>query len=143
MCGYIAILSQQKIDILGNAGKEQEIKLSEVAKSVRVIPLETTEECLLGTDLKIYYGEEYIFVCDQRQPGAFYRFSKDGKFLNKIGCSGEGPEEYIRSLSFSVDEDKKSFGWLIVEETTLLFTRMMENLCVKYLFIMLILIKWC
>ena len=38
---------------------------------------------------------------------------------------------------------KKSFGWLIVEETTLLFTRMMENLCVKYLFIMLILIKWC
>ena len=70
----VAILpsfSQQKIDILGNAGKEQEIKLSEVAKSVRVIPLETTEECLLGTDLKIYYGEEYIFVCDQRQPGAF------------------------------------------------------------------------
>lgn len=114
----VAILpsfSQQKIDILGNAGKEQEIKLSEVAKSVRVIPLETTEECLLGTDLKIYYGEEYIFVCDQRKPGAFYRFSKDGKFLNKIGCSGEGPEEYIRSLSFSVDEDKKSFGWLIVE----------------------------
>ena len=41
-----------------------------------------------------------LFVCDQRQPGAFYRFSKDGKFLNKIGCSGEGPEEYIRSLSF-------------------------------------------
>ena len=38
----VAILpsfSQQKIDILGNAGKEQEIKLSEVAKSVRVIPL--------------------------------------------------------------------------------------------------------
>ena len=35
----VAILpsfSQQKIDILGNAGKEQEIKLSEVAKSVRV-----------------------------------------------------------------------------------------------------------
>ena len=96
----VAILpsfSQQKIDILGNAGKEQEIKLSEVAKSVLVIPLETTEECLLGTDLKIYYGEEYIFVCDQRQPGAFYRFSKDGKFLNKIGCSGEGPEEYIRN----------------------------------------------
>ena len=61
----------------------------------------------MGTDLKIYYGEEYIFVCDQRKPGAFYRFSKDGKFLNKIGCSGEGPEEYIRSLSFSVDEDKK------------------------------------
>ena len=30
----------------------------------------------------------------------FDRFSKDGKFLNKIGCSGEGPEEYIRSLSF-------------------------------------------
>ena len=100
----VAILpsfSQQKIDILGNAGKEQEIKLSEVAKSVRVIPLETTEECLLGTDLKIYYGEEYIFVCDQRQPGAFYRFSKDGKFLNKIGCSGEGPEEYIRCLLYT------------------------------------------
>ena len=40
----VAILpsfSQQKIDILGNAGKEQEIKLSEVAKSVRVIPLES------------------------------------------------------------------------------------------------------
>lgn len=68
----VAILpsfSQQKIDILGNAGKEQEIKLSEVAKSVRVIPLETTEECLLGTDLKIYYGEEYILyvIKDNRE----------------------------------------------------------------------------
>ena len=33
-------------------------------------------------------------------------------FLNKIGCSGEGPEEYIRSLSFSVDEDKKEL-WVV------------------------------
>lgn len=60
----VAILSsfsQQKIDILGNAGKEQEIKLSEVAKSVRVIPLETTEECLLGTDLK-YTMVKNIFL---------------------------------------------------------------------------------
>ena len=58
----VAILpsfSQQKIDILGNAGKEQEIKLSEVAKSVRVIPLETTEECLLGTDLT---NQFYILI---------------------------------------------------------------------------------
>lgn len=77
----VAILpsfSQQKIDILGNAGKEQEIKLSEVAKSVLVIPLETTEECLLGTDLKIYYGEvikenRELFIASQRMESFLIR----------------------------------------------------------------------
>lgn len=104
--------SQQKIDILGAVEKEQQIKLSEIAKSIFTVPLETTKECLLATDLRIHYGTEYIFVCDGRQPGAFYRFTKEGRFLNKIGASGQGPEEYIRSLSFAVDEDKKKF-WVI------------------------------
>lgn len=101
--------SQKEIDMKGAIGNKQEIKLSEIAQSIRYIPLETTEECLLNTDLKVYYGEEYLFVLDEKEPGNFYRFTKEGKFLNKIGQVGEGPKEYIRSLTFMVNEDKQEF----------------------------------
>ena len=36
-----------------------------------------------------------------------YRFSRTGKFLNRIGSIGQGPGEYVNYLTFLVDEDKK------------------------------------
>lgn len=103
------LFAQRTIDLLAAVGNEQEIRLSEIARDIRYIPLETTPECLLHSDgLTVYYGAEYLFISDGNQPGSFYRFTKDGKFLNKIGHVGQGPEEYIRFTDFIVDENEKN-----------------------------------
>ena len=103
---------QQKIDLLGSFDRTQPIKLSEIAKSVRTIQLETTDDCLLRPEnICVYYGKEYIFVYDGIEPGNFYRFDLNGKFLNKIGNAGPGPKEYIKAYAIKVDEAKKEV-WL-------------------------------
>lgn len=104
--------SQQKIDLLGSFDHTQPIKLSRIAKSVRTIQLETTDDCLLVPEnMYVHYGQEYIFVFDGTEPGNFYRFDLNGKFINKIGNAGPGPKEYIEACAFKVDEIKKEV-WL-------------------------------
>lgn len=99
--------AQAVIDLYGKLTEKENIGLSEIAKDVRYIPLETSEECLLSDELQLYYSSEYIFVGDQKIQ-KFYRFDKDGKFLNAIGKKGEGPEEYPMALFFYVDEKEKN-----------------------------------
>ena len=108
----LSTFGQQKIDLLGSFDRTQPIKLSEIAKSVRTIQLETTDDCLLvPEDMFIHYGQEYIFIFDGTEPGNFYRFDLNGKFINKIGNAGPGPKEYIKAYVFKVDEIKKEV-WL-------------------------------
>ena len=104
----LSTFGQQKIDLLGSYDRTQPIKLSEIAKSARTIQLETTDNCLLRPEnICVYYGKEYIFVYDGIQPGNFYRFDLNGKFINKIGNAGPGPKEYILAYAIKVDETKK------------------------------------
>ena len=108
----LSTFGQQKIDLLDSFDRTQPIKLSEIAKSVRTVQLETTDDCLLvPEDMYIHYGQEYIFIFDGTEPGNFYRFDLNGKFINKIGNAGPGPKEYIEAHSFKVDEIKKEV-WL-------------------------------
>ena len=68
------------------------LQLSTVAKSMQYIPLETRGGCLIGEYLKrIFITSTDIFILDFGQ-GA-YRFTKEGKFVNKIGRIGKGPGE--------------------------------------------------
>ena len=42
------------------------------------------------------------------RPEVFYRFDKNGKFMNKIGRQGQGPEEYAVGLLFFTDPDNQN-----------------------------------
>lgn len=106
------VLAQQNIDLLATAGKTHNIRLSEIATSIRTVQLETTDDCLLVPEqMSIYYGKEYIFAFDGMDPGNFYRFTLDGKFINRIGKPGPGPGEYREGYRFIVDEEKNEF-WI-------------------------------
>jgi hypothetical protein len=79
--------------------------LSTVAESVEYLPLETTEDCLLGEYLaNIFIGENDIIVFDYAYA---YRFTPEGKFLNKIGKKGRGPGEYNRPMRIAVDPNQQ------------------------------------
>lgn len=71
----------------------EDVPLSEAVRELRIVPLETTAECLVGNVESIQIMGDDIFVLDLQS--GILRFSKDGKFLNKIGTRGQGPGEYV------------------------------------------------
>ncbi|MDR1403605.1 MAG: 6-bladed beta-propeller [Tannerellaceae bacterium] len=113
-----ALHAQQIINIEKNITKGEDINLSFIAKSVRYIPLETNRTVLLSDELQVYHTTDYIFIGDQ-QTNLFYRFDKDGKFMNTIGKKGGGPGEYAQALFFFIDENLNDFYIIGTQEKAL------------------------
>ncbi|MBN2852740.1 MAG: 6-bladed beta-propeller, partial [Clostridia bacterium] len=75
--------------------------LSDLADHFRLIPLETTEESLLG-EAEFYVCDRYILAYTDN---GVYKFSPEGKFIKKIINAGKGPQEisdYYTSQKFFV-----------------------------------------
>lgn len=75
--------------------EENKLNLSEIVDSIQYIPLETREECLIGSIDKILLTDEnnYLIV-DKEISSSIYLFDASGTFLNKIGNRGEANSEY-------------------------------------------------
>lgn len=79
--------------------------ISQFAEDIEFIPLETKDDCLLGDYIRdIVITKDNILVFDYTK---CYRFNKNGKFVNSIGNRGEGPGEYVKARSMSVDTVNK------------------------------------
>ena len=65
-----------------------------------------TDQSMLGEIRRIQVTDHNIWI-DHGREFNIYRFSRSGKFLNKIGSIGQGPGEYTTYSTFLVDEDKK------------------------------------
>lgn len=96
LCCVLSVSAQKPVGInLAKAISEspKEIMLNELASDIRYVPLETTDDCLMNNEFYImqYTGEDII-------TSGIFHFDKNGKFLNKIGSKGQGPEEYLQDL---------------------------------------------
>ena len=84
---------------------EQEILLSEIADSIRYIPLETNNKCLIRglKGSNIIRTKEYFFLpwIDK-----LFQYTKDGKFIRTLGRKGGGPGEFNWIMQIDVDEKK-------------------------------------
>ena len=80
--------------------------LSEAAEKLEIVPLEMTDESVLSDITEMQVTDHNIWI-DHGREFYIYRFSRSGKFLNKIGSIGQGPGEYTNYSTFLVDEDKK------------------------------------
>ncbi len=83
--------------------KSKDIDLADFADEVKYIKLETNEESTFSGIYKLEVNSKGIFIWDQYSTNKVLHFSPDGKFLNKIGKVGRGPDEYIQSRDFIVD----------------------------------------
>ena len=72
--------------------------------SQRIIPLETTDESLMGDIKRIKVYDDTYFILDSRN--VIFRFDKDGKYLSKIARQGRGRGEYLDIRSIDVFEDE-------------------------------------
>ena len=75
-------------------------------KSAKLIPLETTTDCLIRKIDKIYVVDDKMIIFDDRLD-AVYLFDTTGNFITRIGARGQGPKEYIQITDIYVDAEKK------------------------------------
>lgn len=75
----------------------------DILDKAHFIPLETIDESVIGSILQIKYYQDKIFVLNRAgQQVSLLIFSSKGEFLDKIGETGKGPEEYIDALDFDI-----------------------------------------
>ncbi len=82
-----------------------DLKLTQLADSFRLVPLETSNECLLDNNTEFYVGKSYILAYSK---SGVYKFSMNGEFVKKLFGSGRGPDEFTNLILciFVVDEKK-------------------------------------
>jgi len=94
-------INLKNIDVKKNAYTQS--NLSFVADTVLMIPLETTDNCLLGNIFSMQRDDSLIFV---EYDGIIYLFDIDGKFHKQLTFKGNGPGE-TSVLGYTLDKNNK------------------------------------
>jgi hypothetical protein len=83
-------------------------RLSEFAENIEYIPLQTTENSLVGPFiLKVVNPDNRIYIRNSGLGGEILCFDMDGNFLSKLENSGRGPKQYASITDFDVSSDNK------------------------------------
>lgn len=84
-----------------------EIPFGELFSEMELVPLETTDSCLLmGVD-KVVAFENRLYVFDSQRP-VLYEFDEEGRFVRQISRKGNGPGEYQLICDFMIDKDRRN-----------------------------------
>ena len=83
------------IDVAGAVENLQELKLSQLGSTVRYVPLETNDSCLIGNNPSIMVLDKHILVFSNKNVHCFDK--ETGRFLNAIGHVGQDPKGYSQS----------------------------------------------
>jgi hypothetical protein len=98
----------KKIVIDPSKDKEKITYLSEIAKKVEYIKLETTSECYISKISKLIVSDSILLI---KSPYTDYNrllmFNVDGSFIREIGSYGRGPGECLSAFDFTVNKIEK------------------------------------
>ena len=104
-------VSPVKIPVETALNITQELVLSQIAADVKIVPLETTEICLLSkvkAGAIQMIGHDIYIPCDM----GLLQFSDDGKFIRSVSRKGQGPGEYANIRYVAVDRVQKQIHLL-------------------------------
>lgn len=90
--------------------KKDRLSYSAIFEELEFIPLETTEECLLGDLVDVKYDDGLYFLMDKSHK--ILVFNEEGKFVVQIGREGHGPGEFTFASKFFVDRKDNMVGVL-------------------------------
>lgn len=99
----------------------EKANLSDIISGCEFIPLETSNNCLIGQIDKIEISSNNIFTVDARNARSILRFSLNGKFLNKISSTGGAPNEYTQVNDIAIDPNSGNIG-ILTDKNVLFFT---------------------
>lgn len=112
--------SPVKIPFEAGLNTEKELLLSHIAAEVKIIPLETNENCLLSkvkAGAIQMIGHDIYIPCEM----GLLQFSDNGKFVRSISQKGQGPGEYSTVRHIAFDRDQKQIH-LLSNGNVLVFT---------------------
>ena len=115
------------IDVVGGLQNITMLKTSDFGKTIRYIPLETTDDCLIGNNPIVKVLKNHIIVEVNRRCLLFDK--KNGNFISEIGHIGQDPEAY--SSSFSWTDEKEEFLYFTSAPDKLLKYDMQGNFAGK------------
>ena len=95
-CSPSAQKGEGQIDVLPAFENLTELKVSQLGKNIRYVPLETTDSSLIGSGYILQLLEDGILVSyGGRTESHCYLFDREtGKFIREIGHEGEDPKGY-------------------------------------------------
>ena len=100
------IHNESDLEIISHSsGIVEEMISSNVADSIRYIPLETMDECLIMDIEQIKTDGDYLVIKDDKN---LYVFRDNGTFVSKIGEKGLAPGNYISILGFYLNRNEKN-----------------------------------
>lgn len=82
--------------------KEDGLDISSLIDSVVLIPLEATDQSLIGCIDKIICTDDWFYILDKRVAKSLFVFDAQGRFVRRIGQPGRGPGEYLEPSDFVV-----------------------------------------
>ena len=101
-CSSGAEKMQGQIDVLPAFENLTELKVSQLGKHIRYVPLETTDSSLIGSSCKVRLLEDKIMVTyGARGESHCFLFDREtGKFIREIGHKGEDPRGYSEPKAY-------------------------------------------
>ena len=96
--------AQGMIDVSSAFENLTELKVSQLGKNVRYVPLETTDESLIGASAALYLLTDKILVVTEGKCMSFDKTT--GKYLGNIGHAGDDPEGYTYATCYVNSKDE-------------------------------------
>lgn len=93
-----------EIDLNPYLGRNKEFDFGHAVKSLRVIPLETTDQSLISNIYKIIVTDKYVYLCDNFKGGGLIIFTVEGEFVKRIPHGG-GPGEIYQLGDVAFDKN--------------------------------------
>ena len=95
--------SMIKID-LNSFSRKQAFDFASLIKTVRLIPLETTDESIVDDIDKVIIADSNLVIMDRYKGQGIIIFDKEGRFIKRIP-NGQGPGELVRLYDIAYDAD--------------------------------------
>lgn len=94
------------LDVNTINSSEESVNLSELMESIEIIRLDSNTDEAFTPIFRLAISENYIVTtCPPTYPVKLFS-RKDGKFIRNLGSIGQGPGEYQRVWSLTIDEKK-------------------------------------
>ena len=87
------------------------ISFEDLFSKIEILPLETSDSCLLVDIEKIVQVDSLLYIFDNRRP-ALYVFDEKGGFVRQISRWGDGPGDYLLISDFILDKNRRNIGLL-------------------------------
>ncbi len=100
--------SSNCIIINASIDKKDKMPFNKYSIDVKLIPLETAKECLIGTIQSIIYRNEMFYIKSHRD-NKILKFNIDGRYVGKLDLVGRGPGEYLSISDFIVDSENNIY----------------------------------